>query len=250
MRKASGEDISGEAPVLVQAGFRPDQRKRAPWARLVEELVEAKRCKDQAFEQLVEVKAQQRAEKIALYGEDGGAAGVRGGRPVINVQEDRRGPFNDEDKGNRIYPGQARRRQDQDPWEGLAIIAFMDKKREEHAGEDAYWRAVLMRYRPKDKAQLQGIYARKALFEERVVRLNLGKGTRGSKRSSAGMTGVMKYAVSESSGCRAPGGGRKDEFKEYKEKVKAWSWKERDHGHSLHAGDLWQEYKFVLEEAI
>ena len=64
------------------------------------------------------------------------------------------------------------------------------------------------------------------------------------------MSGAMKYAVSESSGCRAPGGGRKDHFKDYKDTLKAWCVKERNHGHSLNSGDVWQEYKFILEEAI
>ena len=107
-----------------------------------------------------------------------------------------------------------------------------------------------MRSPPKDRKQLQGIYDRKQVFEDRVERLNLGRGTGMSTRSHSGMSGTMKYAVSQSAGCRAPGGGRKDEFHQYKEQLKGWCIKERQHGHSLNSGDLWQEYKFLLEEAI
>ena len=216
----------------------------------VEEIVEAKKHKAETMEALVAAVQEDRENKVMLYGEDGGGAGVLGGRPEQRIRLDKRGRANDEDSSNRLYPGQDKRRQDITPWEGVAIAKYMEAKRAEHADEDAYWRAVLLRFRPKSKKTLQAIFGKKALYERRIEELSLGKGTGMSKISSTGMSGVMKYAVSHSAGCRAAGAGRKDLFKDYKEQVKHWAIKERQHGHSLNATDLWREYKFILQENI
>ena len=215
-----------------------------------QELEEENRKKHRDMEQLVEAIAQDKLARASLYGEDGGAAGALGGRPQEVIVGDRRGRFNKEDLSNRIYPGQARRRQDVEPWEGLAIIQYMDKKRAEFADEDSYWRAVVMRYRPRTKKQLQDIYAKKEVFEARVKSLNLAKTTKRSKRSTTGISGAMQYHCVSTGGCRRAGAGRHDEFKDIKEQMKAWAVKERQHGHSLNAGDLWQEFKFLVEERI
>jgi hypothetical protein len=106
---------------------------------------------------------------------------------------------------------------------------------------------MVLRHRPRTKKQLQLILEKRSVFEDRIRALSLGKASGQSKRSRAGQSGVMKYAVSKARGCRAAGGGRDDHFQEYKESLKEWAAKERQHGHAINAGDLWREYKFLLQ---
>ena len=49
-------------------------------------------------------------------------------------------------------------------------------------------------------------------------------------------------------GCRATGGGRKPDFPDVEEQVKLWALKERSYGHALNAGDLWREFRHLLQE--
>ena len=212
-RAASGEDVSAELLVLVQAGFRPSQRKRAAVSN--REVEAASRKRQACMEALVVREQERREEIVLLYGDDGGKAGALGGRPSKAwCIQDRRGTFNGEDKANRIYRGQKRRREDIDPWDGLEICAYLEKNVGRFANEDEYWRMMVLRHRPRTKKQLQLILEKKSVFEDRIRALSLGKATGQSKRCRSGQSGVMKYAVSKARGCRAAGGGRDDHFQE------------------------------------
>ena len=67
-----------------------------------------------------------------LRGKDGSLVGRTGGRPQV-LLEDRRGVYGLEDLTNRLQAGQKRRREDQDPGEGLRMIDFMKSKRKAFA---------------------------------------------------------------------------------------------------------------------
>ena len=67
-----------------------------------------------------------------LQGLGGAKCGIKGGRPPV-LLEDRRGVYGLEDLTNRLQAGQKRRREDQDPGEGLRMIDFMKSKRKAFA---------------------------------------------------------------------------------------------------------------------
>ncbi len=54
----------------------------------------------------------------------------------------------------------------------------------------------------------------------------------------------MKRRNKNTRGVRNVGGGRKDHFKDFKEKVKAFVERERSYGHTLSSDDLYLEFKF------
>jgi hypothetical protein len=107
---------------------------------------------------------------------------------------------------------------------------------------------MVMRFRPRTKATLQRIAKKKAIYERRIEVLALGRVTGLRKRSSSGLSGALTNPAGARRGCRDFGGGRRDEFKEQKEQLKQWALKERAHGHALNTGDLWREYKFILQQ--
>ncbi len=165
-------------------------------------------------------------------------AGQRGGRPPEPLQ-DRRGASNSPDGSNRLYPGQARRKKELTLSEGLSICKFLNSKKEAFASEDAYWSAMLIRYRPMTKQALQTILSKEEFYE--------------SHRSQylAGAAGKGRHLVSRtktSKGVRRPGGGRTDQFKSFREEAKRFAERERGCGHTLSPVDLYLEYTWHLKE--
>ena len=64
------------------------------------------------------------------------------------------------DKSNRLAAGLERRRQDQDPAEALNMIKYMKEAKKGYPDDKSFFRAMVMRYRPKTKVQLQNILAK------------------------------------------------------------------------------------------
>ena len=237
-----GKSVEGELPVLVKAGFRPDQVASKAIPLAPDAIVEAV-AEDKA--EILKAVVQREANRIAVYGADGGKAGAFGGRPRIAV-EDRRGTANCTDRSNRLYPGQDRRRNDIDVVEALKICEFLQAQVPRFASEDQYWRAMVMRFRPRSKVQLQSLLSRKHVFEQRVRDLKLG-GKRGSSGRMKGSSEVL-HRRKDTVGVRAKGGGRKGDFREQKDQLKVWVANERAHGHALNMSDLWTQFKFLMEE--
>ena len=105
---------------------------------------------------LVETLVEEDQARLVLHGEDGGGAGMLGGRPRVLV-EDKRGAAGLEDKANRLHAGQKRRRFDWDPQEALKMIDYMKSRQKEFAEETSFWREMVRRYRPTPKKILQGL---------------------------------------------------------------------------------------------
>ena len=238
-----GQSVEDELLVLVRAGFRPDQvtSKAVPVAP--DAIVEAAAA-DKA--QCLQVVLRRESARIAARGHDGGKAGVLGGRPRHAAVEDLRGIANGVDRSNRLYPGQDRRRHDVDAVEALRICEFLQQQVPRYSSEDDYWRAMVLRFRPRSKVQLQSLLSRKHVFEARVRLLKLG----GRRGASGRMQGSKEnlYERKDTVGVRAAGGGRKGDFKEQKDQLKVWVETERAHGHALNMSDLWTQFKFLMEE--
>ena len=165
---SGGEGILVQAPAEVKASAKKKVQyslatfftgKKEPAVLVKKDLKE----QEDKLEQLV-VAEQARS---VVQGMDGSRAGKLGGRPVVLMQ-DKRGIYGMEDLSNRLYPGQKRRREDQDPGEGLQMIQFMRSKRIEYACEADFWRAMVRRYRPKTKHILEAMLEKEEVFKEQT----------------------------------------------------------------------------------
>ena len=173
---------------------------------------------------------------------------LRGGRPNT-PSWDLRG-VRGGDMSNNRYPGQEPRRSDVQPWQGLSICQFLKAQRDHYAHEKEYWRAMCARYRPMTREVLKGILRKEKLFQKKVDKLQQGSQGGARKGARCRQTPNDQGAVRATRGCRDEGAGRKDIFKQFKEKVKDFAIRERNYGHTLTQEDLWIECRINIEEAI
>ena len=195
----------------------------------------------------------EKAEHLARVGADGTLAGAFGGRPRKAPEDSRGVPGGD--KSNRLARGLKRRRQDVEAFDGLAMCKWMVEKARECTDMVDMQRAACRRYEePWRKLKL--IYDKGLEFwKQKVKSLNVGGGKRslnkqGQNLNLSSRPGGMTSQGGLSKGCRAVGGGRKDNFKTYKQQLKTWVEEERRNGHSLDTTDLHLQFVWFLSEMV
>ncbi len=214
--------------------------KHVPIAQLVESA---------ALAESLLVYEEHRLVRKRSFGDDGGGAGILGGRPVVQ-QLVARGVSNAVDKSNRLPLGVPRRRHDITPWEGRAIVKDM-LKLQQMSSLEAEWRSrCVQRFRPRPWRSLMKVFSRGLEYWERQVRLaGVGAGSRGSLNMQ-GQSLKGTHRASRAMGCRAQGAGRRDRFGIFKRALEDWVSLERENGHTLDSRDLLEQFKWMVREAI
>jgi hypothetical protein len=178
------------------------------------------------------------------YQESKGGVGGRPKKPVSDL----RGVANGVDKSNRLEPCMERRRKEVTPWEGLKICKFMDQCRPQFADEESWARHCYLRYRPMKLKQLKSIWAKGLEFwQKKVEDRGIGAGSRGTL-NMRGQSLKMCHRLKTAKGCRAPGGGRKDTFRIFKDGLKTWFIGERENGHALDGAGLLEQFKILCRQ--
>ncbi len=97
-----------------------------------------------------------------------------GGAPRKDPQE-KRGIYGTQgDKRNERAPGQEPRKKELNSWEGLKMISYMREQRKEFTDEDAYWRKMCQRYRPRRRRELEDIIEKEEVFLQRQAETRTG----------------------------------------------------------------------------
>ncbi len=116
---------------------------------------------------------------------------------------------------------------------------------------ESEWKSrCVQRFRPRPWKSLLKVFAKGLEFWERQIRLaGIGCGSRGSLNMQ-GQNLKLTHRSSRALGCRAQGAGRKDLFGVFKRALKNWVFLERENGHTLDSGDLLEQFKWMVGEAI
>ena len=126
----------------------------------------------------------------------------------------------------------------------------MEEARERHICEDDWRRECVRRYRPKTWRQLKMIHAKSVeWWEEKIKISGVGQGSKGTM-NSRGQSLKSAHRVKTAKGCRSAGGGRKDEFRVFKDGLKLWVGAERENGHPLDGGDLLEQFQWMAEACV
>ena len=104
--------------------------------------------------QRLERMAECRDELIMLMKEDPAAAGRLGGRRRVQDRTQLRG-VEGGSLSNRRQPGQKRKYNSVTAKDGLAMLKFMREARDKFSDERDYWRAMVKRYDPRTKRDLE-----------------------------------------------------------------------------------------------